>query len=224
MLALLPDIRTAFESRILKTNSCWLWQGPTTGEPADPYGLFIYANERHLAHVFALKLDGRSVPKDMQGLHHCDTPLCVRPSHLYVGTQKMNGEDAWKRIRTDYGVNHHRAKLSPDDVLEMRRMRLKGIPFRRIAHSFNASYTATRSAILNETWRYQPEKRCARWESRIGMHRTFIATIIEHSPSLAGYPARKLADAYHSAGSVPLERGRNPERRILPLRVSNSHD
>jgi hypothetical protein len=151
--AALPDIRTAFESRIKKTTGCWLWQGSKTGGSLKPYGLFVYAGIRYAAHVFALKLDGWPVPPGKRGLHHCDVKLCVRPSHLYVGTPKMNIDDAWQRSRTDYGAQHFHAKLTPEDVLEMRRMREQGISFKRIARAFNISTPAATAAVLGKIWK-----------------------------------------------------------------------
>jgi hypothetical protein len=147
--AALPDIKTAFESRIEKTDGCWLWRGAQDGHG---YGLFIYI-KRYRAHILALALDGRPVPKGRIGCHHCDNPLCVRPSHLYVGTVKMNNDDAWRRSRIDHGIRHSRAKLTPEDVLEMRRTRGQGVSFRRIARAFNISAPAATNAVLGRTWK-----------------------------------------------------------------------
>ena len=33
-------------------------------------------------------------------LHRCDTPLCVRPDHLFVGTQGDNIHDMWTKGRS----------------------------------------------------------------------------------------------------------------------------
>ena len=153
--AALPDIKTAFENRVEKTGGCWLWRGPKASGPSAShvYGLFCYAGKRYRAHVFALKLDGRPVPKGKQGLHHCDNPLCVRPSHLYAGTSKTNSDDARTRGRMPHGVRHRRAKLTPEAVLEMRRMRERGVSFGRIARAFNISAKAATWAILGRTWR-----------------------------------------------------------------------
>jgi hypothetical protein len=44
----------------------------------------------------ALALDGRD-PGELFALHHCDNPACVRPDHLYVGTQSENMRDVARR-------------------------------------------------------------------------------------------------------------------------------
>ncbi len=144
------DIETAFSNRVKKTSGCWLWPGAPYG---GGYGQFNYANKRYYAHVFSLKLDGRPVPKSQRGLHHCDNKLCVKPSHLYIGTQRNNMEDTWNRSRTDYGVQHWAAKLNPEAVLEMRRQRLLGVSFAQIARAFNISIGTAFSAIRGRTWK-----------------------------------------------------------------------
>lgn len=146
----------AFESRIQKTSGCWLWIGAKSGVPR--YGVFQYGGKRHRAHVFALALDNRPVPKGMSALHHCDNPMCVRPSHLYVGTQRMNNLDAWERTRTDYGVKHHSAKLTPAIVREMRTMHRRGVSFAQIARTFNVSAPTASFAAQSKSWKSVKEE------------------------------------------------------------------
>ena len=59
--------------------------------------------------------------------HTCDERLCVNPEHLWVGTAKMNMQDASKKGRIkipkeSYASNgsHQPAKLSDDQVKEIR--------------------------------------------------------------------------------------------------------
>lgn len=86
--------------RVVKTDTCWLWTGggwkfghggirvggqgtPTMGTHVVSYML---ANP-------AADLTGKFV------LHHCDVPNCVRPEHLYLGTQSDNMRDRATRLR-----------------------------------------------------------------------------------------------------------------------------
>jgi Domain of unknown function DUF29 len=45
-------------------------------------------------------------------------------------------------------------------------------------------------------WEFQPRLRANSWRSSVRGARRQIADLIEESPTLAGYPADKLADAY----------------------------
>lgn len=77
---------------------CWLWTGATN---QDGYGVFRVARSLVRAHRLAWRLaHGRSAPSDRKVLHHCDNPPCVRPSHLWVGSQQDNLRDASAKGRT----------------------------------------------------------------------------------------------------------------------------
>jgi hypothetical protein len=58
----------------------------------------------------------------MSVLHKCDTPSCVNPDHLWLGTQRDNILDRAQkgRSRDQHGSEHHIAKLTEADVLAIR--------------------------------------------------------------------------------------------------------
>lgn len=84
-----------FWAKVEKTQTCWLWKGKPT---PDGYGMFhigkFQSKTNLLAHRAAfLILHGRlPIPN---GLHKCNTRLCVRvgPGHVYEGTMGNNGAD-----------------------------------------------------------------------------------------------------------------------------------
>lgn len=71
---------------------CWVWVGADNG---GRYGM-CRANKRYwLVHRYVLFLTtGIEPPADREVCHKCDTTLCVRPTHLFVGTHKENFADA----------------------------------------------------------------------------------------------------------------------------------
>lgn len=85
-----------FWSKIDKSGECWVWKGRRT---PDGYGLFSIGKKAIYAHRFALEESGVSLSGGKRALHHCDNPPCVRPSHLYAGTQSQNMLDAYRRGR-----------------------------------------------------------------------------------------------------------------------------
>jgi hypothetical protein len=70
---------------------CWLWQRGTSN---GGYPVVRFQGKTYSASHLALLAVGIRVPKGMDACHTCDTPLCVNPAHLFVGTRKDNMQDA----------------------------------------------------------------------------------------------------------------------------------
>lgn len=81
-----------FLAKVTKTDTCWLWNAGQTGEG---YGSF----DQKRAHCVAYELFVGPIAHGLFVCHHCDTPLCVRPDHLFLGTPKDNTQDALKKNR-----------------------------------------------------------------------------------------------------------------------------
>lgn len=67
-------------------NGCLIWIGPTAGR----YGLW---GRRQYAHREAWERAYGKIPPGLCVCHICDIPLCVEPTHLWIGTQKENLRD-----------------------------------------------------------------------------------------------------------------------------------
>lgn len=89
--------KTRFWAAITKIqDGCWLWQGPMARKG---YGRFYFTKGKVLAHRAAWELTFGIIPEGLHVCHHCDTPLCVRPDHLFLGTRSDNMTDAYKKGR-----------------------------------------------------------------------------------------------------------------------------
>jgi len=88
-----PPIIERFEAKYEPepTTGCWLW---TAGRDRFGYGQFTFPGNQHvLAHRASYMLFIGPIPDGMCVLHHCDTPPCVNPSHLWLGTNDQNMAD-----------------------------------------------------------------------------------------------------------------------------------
>ncbi len=95
-------IQERFESKYVKAPSgCWLWQAC---KDSDGYGYLQVAGKSLGAHRVSWKLINGSVPEGLYVLHSCDTPSCVNPDHLFVGTNTDNMRDKVKKGR-DFNLN-----------------------------------------------------------------------------------------------------------------------
>ena len=116
-----------FLSRVAKAepHDCWLWRGCLS---ADGYGSLEIDGKSVLAHRFAYELANGAVGSGLCVCHHCDTPACVNPAHLFVGTHTDNMRDEvrkgryWsaKRVAAMKGEGHKLAKLSNADAVAIR--------------------------------------------------------------------------------------------------------
>lgn len=75
---------------------CWIWMG---SKDKDGYGL-ISINSKYIgAHRVSWKLHFGPIPNNLFVCHHCDTPSCVNPYHLFLGTHQDNMKDAGRKHR-----------------------------------------------------------------------------------------------------------------------------
>lgn len=70
------------------------------------YGRIRHDGDKRRVHVVAYKLMKGPLPVGHHVLHHCDTPACWEPTHLWDGTQAQNladmaakGRAVWQRRR-----------------------------------------------------------------------------------------------------------------------------
>lgn len=77
-------------------DGCWLWAGPRN---SDGYGRINHRSRKYSAHRLSLQLASGEMGEGLYACHRCDTPACVRPSHLFWGTQADNMRDASRKGR-----------------------------------------------------------------------------------------------------------------------------
>jgi hypothetical protein len=100
-------LRDRLWAKVVKTDTCWLFTGKHNEHgygrlPISQGGVgkWIYA------HRLAWMELGGAIPRGKHLCHRCDTPNCVRPDHLYVGTPSDNMRDKMARGRLPVGTGH----------------------------------------------------------------------------------------------------------------------
>ncbi len=137
-------IRDRMDRQTQRGDGCWLWTGPTS----NGYGRVRIGGRQtvqatHVAYVVA----HGPIPPGLRVLHHCDTPLCVRPEHLFVGTQSDNLTDAAIKGRI-------RTKLTASDVRVIRTRLASGELHRHIAEAFGVASSTIGYIKRGEHWRH----------------------------------------------------------------------
>ena len=88
---------------------------------AHGYGSVKVGGKTMLAHRVAYEKAYGPIPDALVVMHSCDTPACIEPTHLSVGTQKQNVHDMINKNRKAIlkGTSHGRARLTDDQVKEI---------------------------------------------------------------------------------------------------------
>lgn len=148
---------------------CWIWKGAHAGE----YAVFQepFTNHQIRGSRFAWELENQPMEEHLFACHHCDNRGCVRPSHIFPGTQKQNMQDALTKGRMqncfDGVVRAHQAgtnrycrgeampnsKLSNESVIEMRRLHdEEGWGYKKLKKRFGVSAGLCKRIVKRITW------------------------------------------------------------------------
>lgn len=85
--------------RIDEDTKCWIWIASTR---QDGYGQFRVNGTSRRAHRVIWEHFNGKVPNGKFVLHNCpcgDNSLCVNPDHLWIGTQRENIDDMYRKGR-----------------------------------------------------------------------------------------------------------------------------
>ena len=138
-------------------DECWLW----TDKPCRGYGHFTVRRPtkriwKAHAFSFALAFGDRTAPCV---LHRCDVPLCVNPSHLWQGTQKENIADMVAKGRQHHqrGSSNGNARLTEQDIAEMRRLLAVGTLQTAIAERFGVTQSRISQIKRRVAWSHMAD-------------------------------------------------------------------
>jgi len=139
-------------------NACWLWTGAIS---TSGYGTFAFRHgDKRAAHRVAWFLAHGAFPgPGLHVCHRCDNRLCVRPTHLFLGTAADNVADMDAKGRRNSEARHRgesspRAKLREPDIVEIRRLSDAGFSQVVIADRFSVHASAISRVLNGRRWRH----------------------------------------------------------------------
>lgn len=131
------------------TTGCWLWTGYSNPQG---YGYVAIGCKTERAHRASYMLFKGPVPQGMCVCHKCDTPGCVNPDHLFLGTKGDNIADMRAK-----GKGKKDRLLSPEAVRFIRRnYGSNGYSQEELAALLNVSQGTISQVVRRLTWRDVP--------------------------------------------------------------------
>jgi len=170
-------LKARFWAKVKISGGCWEWQA---NRNPFGYGQIRIEGIPRNSHRVSWELAHGPIPPKMRVLHKCDNPPCVRPDHLFLGTQADNmrdmvakgrgltaeqqaairpasGDNHYSRRNPELvrrGVNHHYAKLDDDKVRAIRNAYVDGVSVPSLAREYVVSEASISNVIKRRTWKH----------------------------------------------------------------------
>jgi hypothetical protein len=141
----MPSHDERFWRKVTRTPGCWIWTGSRT-QSGTGYGQFWTKGRLQPAHRVAWEFQNGLIPAGKRLLHRCDNKPCVRPSHLFLGSQSDN--------LVDMVLKGRRAslKLTPTMVREIRSLAALGLPSSLVSRRYRINPSHARHVASGRAW------------------------------------------------------------------------
>lgn len=151
------SVEERFNSKVVRSETgCWLWTGCKDNHG---YGqLAIRQGLKIRSHRISYELFVGEIPEGQFVLHKCDNPACVRPDHLFLGSQKdnmrdMDQKDRRKLPQARRGSENARAKFTDEEIITLRSRHASGETFSELARECGISTTNMSRILRGERYR-----------------------------------------------------------------------
>lgn len=132
-------------------DACWLWLG---AKDKKGYGKVRFLDGMLFAHRVSYYLFVGIIPEGQSILHRCDTPACVRPDHLFLGTQRDNMVDKSAKGRVLRGSKHQNSRITEAQAASILLLAAKGSPQSLIAKLHGISQSQVSNIVRRKVWRH----------------------------------------------------------------------
>ena len=148
------SVSERFWAKVDKSGECWLWKA---SKNLHGYGQLMIARKPLGAHRVAWELANGPIPAGMCVCHRCDTPACVRPDHLFLGTHTDNMRDMFSKKRRKTaptrGELNGNSRLTRQQAEEIRWRVYACWPIRVVGREFRIAQCAVQRIARGLGWK-----------------------------------------------------------------------
>lgn len=150
---IMGDDERRFWSKVERGDGCWLWTG---GVDKNGYGVMqVQGKVQRATRLSWYFAHGEFPPAHLYACHSCDTPPCVNPAHLWLGTNDENMADCTAKGRRPSGDRngthttpesvrrgdaHGSVKITFEQVQQLRAEYERGVPSSQLARRYGLSH------------------------------------------------------------------------------------
>jgi len=162
-------MKNNYEKNVVKNeHTCWGWSGmkSTHGYGNVRRGKVKTTTKYIMAHRASWIIHFGEIPLKMNVLHKCDTPLCSRPDHLFLGTHQTNMRDMRQkgRMKGTFVKGHktkpkskdkwYWSKINSDKARQIKILLKNGITAAIISKKFDISKDVVYCINKGITWKH----------------------------------------------------------------------
>lgn len=136
-------------------DDCWLWTGS-----GGKYGQILQpTGDRIGVHRLSYEHHHGPIPPGLFVLHKCDTPRCVNPAHLFLGTAQDNMDDMDQKGRRKSGAargsTHPISRLKEADIPVIR-ANAEGLTPTELGKRYGVDPNTIRAVLTRKSWAHLP--------------------------------------------------------------------
>lgn len=143
-----PDELVRRFVKVVEATGCWLW----TGRSREGQGLLTYRRREWRAHRLLYTFWHGEIPEGKLLLRTCQTPGCVHPDHMRIGTAEDVCSLRDQRGTTAKGETM--GKLRTEQVMSIRQEYAANTSISVLARKYGVDPATIRSIVYRATWRH----------------------------------------------------------------------
>ena len=142
--------KKTFWEQVEKTKDCWFWKGKVD---RCGYGIYLINNFCHKSHRYCYEITNNLKIGKQIAMHTCDTPKCVNPDHIKLGTHVDNQKDKFNKNRQAKGEKIATSKLTQKDVFDARNTyKNEKVTYKQLAAKYGVCKDTMQKAIRGINW------------------------------------------------------------------------